>query len=243
MMWGSFLLLLSLPLVNGYAGIGAACQEFLTTNGGDATQFVCAYHEFYGPSIAVIEDEVFYVGDFIDIYNIAELGDDMNPEQVESMDPSSLNISGYIIQVTRFTEVEGCQVSMGGTNCTGCEVCTTVDGSPEISVDCSAVQGGRSVQCEPVGKVFYPLEGFSRAASPTSAPVGNPGGGESGCLVRGSQCTTSLQCCSGRCMMNECRTSSINGRFQRSSLRETGRGGAAGAAIDVAQGKINVPEN
>ena len=66
-------------------------------------------------------------------------------------------------------------------------------------------------------------------SSPSAEPSVNPFTLD--CLDRGQFCQSSLDCCSGRCLLNECRT-----YFQpvRQSLRGD-RGGAAARAVDISQ--------
>lgn len=151
-------LLVSLPLVRAYINIGISCQEFLVD---DASELVCAHHEEQGPSIAAVNDtHVEYVGDYIDKYDILDLDMNMTLEEVESLMTTYYDyLAGFTIQVTRFTEKEGCEVSLNGTLCSNCEVCE--GNTTAISVDCSVTPGGRIVECEPLDDVFFPLEGYS----------------------------------------------------------------------------------
>jgi hypothetical protein len=233
----SLLLLLSSPFVAGYAGIGAACQEFNTTtlssNSGATTmtkEFVCAVHEFYGPQPAIVNGEIVIYGDYQDDFAIIELDEAMNPEQLDSDTLMTLPRTGQTIQVLRYVNSRTCKVSITGTPCTSCAICDSGDETMNIiSADCSNAQGGRIVTCEPLEKVFYPILGYTRStttsnqpqAPPTSAPVAF-------CLARGAQCAVAQDCCSGRCVMNKCRASNKD-KNKVSQYDRPGQGGAGGS--------------
>jgi hypothetical protein len=158
----SLAFLLMLPVAHASAAIGISCEQFVVDGG--AVEEVCAEHQMYGPSPGLINGtDVEYIGDYVDIYNILELDDSVTAEEIEAMPGNySEYLSGLIVQVTRFQE-GGCEVTINGTACANCEVCG--DNSTSVSADCSAIPGGRAVECEPLDNVYFPFEGYALANS------------------------------------------------------------------------------
>jgi hypothetical protein len=202
------LLLLSFsPFVAGSAAIGAACQKFntsLLSVDGAPTKYICAVRLWYGPSPAVANGQTVYIGNYQDDFDIIQLGSGVNAERLDESTLLTLPRTGEKIQVVRSPETRTCNVTISGMQCSRCAICASSDVTMNvISTDCSNIQRGRNVTCEPIEKVFYPINGYSRPSQlgtrpPTPAPVAT-------CLARGSQCTASKQCCSGRCVSNKCR--------------------------------------
>ena len=151
--------LLAFPLAHAATSIGISCEQFVVDGG--AIEEVCAEHQTLGPDPVMVNDTVEYIGDYVDTYNILELDDSMTAEEIEAMPANYTDyLSGLIVEVTRFS-AEGCRVTINGTECVNCEVCG--DNSTSVSVDCSAIPGGRVVECEPVDNVFFPFEGYALA--------------------------------------------------------------------------------
>ncbi len=96
-----------------------------------------------------------------------------------------------------------------------------------------------------------PIQPTQTPVAPTSSPIApttvpdaatpSPDARPPACSARGVSCVESTECCSGRCMMNECQASYGGSTLQRSSLRGPGRGGAAGESINVGQGNVGMP--
>ena len=175
----SLAFLFALPLAHASVGIGISCEQFVVEGG--AIEEVCAEHQMVGPSPAMVNDTVEYIGDYVDTYNILELDDSTTAEEIEAM-PSNYTdyLSGLIVEVTRYS-AGGCEVTINGTACEdNCEVCG--DNSTSVSVDCSAVPGGRAVNCEPVDNVYFPFAGYALADSTNEEDGGQgtdaPSGGD-----------------------------------------------------------------
>ncbi len=173
-MISSLFLLLTVPMANAYINMGVSCADFVVEGG--AVEEVCAYHEEQGPSIATMEDgEVEYIGDYVDTFNILQLSDNMTQADFDTMTTNYTSfMTGLVVEVTRFTTQEGCQVTVDGTMCEECVVCGA--NSTDISVDCTTVPEGRMVECESVDAVFFPFEGYmplaAMADNATVAPAG-----------------------------------------------------------------------
>lgn len=176
---------LALPqLAHASVAIDISCEQFVVdhTSGG-AIKDVCAEHQMYGPSPAITINDTFvvveYNGDYVDIYNILlDLNDTVTVEELREMSTANYAtdypdyLSGLLVQVTRF-EGGGCEVAINGTACTNCEVCGG-ENSTFVSADCSAIPGGRAVECESLDEVYYPFEGYYAVADgdmSTEAPL------------------------------------------------------------------------
>jgi len=135
-----------------------SCEQFVVDGG--SVEEVCAEHQMMGSSAMG--------GDEDHIYNILEL-DNMTADEMETMTGNYTQyLSGLVVEVKIMGTTGSCEVTINGTACANCEVCgdnsTTSDvgvtADDSVSVDCSAVPGGRAVECEPLDNVFFPFAGY-----------------------------------------------------------------------------------
>ena len=174
----SAILRLTLLLSACYSSHAAAALSPMldcrTVDVDGTSQVVCATYMAISPSPAELGNgTTIYLGPYsyeFTFYEGIENGTD-----VRTLENAAAFATNQTVMV--LWEGETCQVALNNKDCSSCTLCSVADeSSPTMSADCTNIDGGVSVDCQPAF-IFYPL---AAASSDTDAPTqavtddGNP---------------------------------------------------------------------
>jgi hypothetical protein len=145
-----FVLLLLLPFVESgvfYFPI-VICKSFSF----DETVEVCATYSGFIPVPAIDGNETVYLGGYgttFQFWKGLPNGTNIDEEAIPPEADANLTVAVFRDDNNN----NSCTVAVNDVNCTSCDYC----GNETYSTDCTNIQNGRSVECEPLYPIYFPL--------------------------------------------------------------------------------------